>query len=117
MILGQDNINFLGMKISNGSCTPKQHIGEFILNFPEENLTRTQIEHFLGIVNHVRDFIPKVSQLINPLTKMLRKKAPSWGQPQTQSVRKLKELLQNLPTLHISDTSKRILQTDASDKY
>ena len=76
MILGQNHINFFGMKISDGFCTPEQHIGESILNFPEESLTKIQIQQFHGIVNYVRDFIPKTSQLINPLTKMLRKNAP-----------------------------------------
>lgn len=34
MILCQQEINFLGMKISNGTCVPETHIGDAIQHFP-----------------------------------------------------------------------------------
>ena len=52
MNLAKKEINFLGKKISDGSCTPEQYIGESILHFLEENLSKTQIQQFLGIVNY-----------------------------------------------------------------
>ncbi|KAF8020714.1 hypothetical protein BT93_G1216 [Corymbia citriodora subsp. variegata] len=48
---------------------------------------------------------------------MLKKNPPLWGPKQTQAISQLKQLLQNLPLLKIPSTGKRILQTDASDKY
>ncbi|CDP19016.1 unnamed protein product [Coffea canephora] len=110
-------ILFLGMKISNGTCTPEQQVGQSVKDFPEENLTKTQVQQFLGLVNYVREFIPKAAKHISPLTKMLKKAPPSWGSSQTQAIQKLKQELVNLPTLHIPTEGKKILQTDASDKY
>ncbi|XP_071933090.1 uncharacterized protein [Coffea arabica] len=117
MFLAQQEISFLGMKIAKGKCMPEQHVGQSVMDFPEENLSKTQVQQFLGIVNYVREFIPQASKHISPLTKMLKKKPPLWGSSQTQAIRILKEELQNLPTLHIPSNGKRILQTDASGKF
>ncbi|KAK8309884.1 hypothetical protein V6Z12_D02G152900 [Gossypium hirsutum] len=48
---------------------------------------------------------------------MLKKNPPPWSTAQTKAVKILKEELQQLPPLHIPSEGKRILQTDASDKY
>ncbi|CDP19118.1 unnamed protein product [Coffea canephora] len=98
-------------------CTPEQHVGHSVKDFPEENLSKTQVQQFVGVVNYVREFIPKASPERGPLTKMLRKKPPLWGPSQTQAIQILKKELQNLPTLHIPSNGKKILQTDANDKY
>ena len=117
MFLAQQEILFLGMKIANGTCTPEQHVGQSVKDFPEENLSKTQVQQFLGIVNYVREFIPKAAKHINPLTKMLKKTPPLWGSSQTQAIQKLKEILQQLQTLYIPSQGKKIHQTDASDRY
>ncbi|XP_027158389.1 uncharacterized protein LOC113760009 [Coffea eugenioides] len=117
MFLAQQEISFLGMKIAQGKCTPEQHVGQSIKDFPEDNLSKTQVQQFLGVVNYVREFLPKASKHISPLTKMLKKKPPPWGVSQTQAIQILKKALQDLPTLHIPSDGKKILQTDASDKY
>ena len=48
---------------------------------------------------------------------MLKKDAPSWGAEQIEAVRILKEIAKNPPPLKIPREGKRILQTDASDRY
>ncbi|KAK8579604.1 hypothetical protein V6N12_069919 [Hibiscus sabdariffa] len=48
---------------------------------------------------------------------MLKKDPPQWSKAQTKVVKILKEKLQHLPPLQIPSKGKRILQTDASDKY
>ncbi|XP_027156875.1 uncharacterized protein LOC113758046 [Coffea eugenioides] len=60
MFLAQQEISFLGMKITQGKCTPEQHVGQSIKDFPEDNLSKTQVQQFLGVVNYVREFLPKV---------------------------------------------------------
>ncbi|CDP17145.1 unnamed protein product [Coffea canephora] len=45
------------------------------------------------------------------------KNSPSWGSSQTQAIQRLKQELVNLPTLHIPIEDKKILQTDANEKY
>lgn len=48
---------------------------------------------------------------------MLKKDPLPWSTTQTNAVKTLKEKLQQLPPLQIPSEGKRILETDASDKY
>ncbi|KAG8492315.1 hypothetical protein CXB51_009806 [Gossypium anomalum] len=117
MQINKSEIQFLGMDIKEGKYSPGPHIAQELLKFPSKNLSFKQIQQFIGIVNYVRDFIPKVSKYTNPLRKLLKKDPPPWSSSQTKAFQRLKELSQDLPHLKIPSDGKRILQTDASDKY
>ncbi|KAK9025763.1 hypothetical protein V6N11_038620 [Hibiscus sabdariffa] len=117
MKIAQQEIEFLGMYLKDGKYQPGPHIAQELLKFPNEDLSKKQILKFLGVVNYLRDFIPKISKYTNPLRKMLKKDPPQWSKQQTMAVKILKEKLQQLPSLQIPSSGRRILQTDASDKY
>ncbi|KAL5744388.1 hypothetical protein ACOSQ2_027504 [Xanthoceras sorbifolium] len=87
--IAQQEIDFLGMHISHGTYSPGPHIAHELLKFPDSQLSREQIQQFLGTVNYIRDFIPHVAQYTSPLSKP--------------------------PPLHIPSDGLRILQTDASN--
>ena len=59
--IGNKSIDFLGMVIKDGQYQPGLHIATELLKFLDTNLTKKQIQQFIGIVNYVRDFIPKVA--------------------------------------------------------
>ena len=63
------------------------------------------------------DFIPKISKYRNCLAQLLKKNPPKWNSIHTKVVQQLKRLAKKLPSLQIRGLGKRILQTDASDKY
>jgi len=105
------------MAFTVGAYTPDTHIAEELQKFPDGPLIKKQIQQFLGIVQYLRNFIPRVAQMIRPFQLMLKKDADSWTEKQTRTVRKLKTATQNLPALVIPSIGQRILQTDASDKY
>ncbi|KAL4388578.1 hypothetical protein GQ457_09G008110 [Hibiscus cannabinus] len=117
MKINQKEIEFLGMNLKEGKYQPGPHIAQELIKFPEKDLSKKQILQFLGIVNYLRDFIPKISKYTNPLRKMLKKDPPQWSNAQTKAVKILKDKLQQLPPLKIPSDGKRVLQTDASDKY
>ena len=106
------SIEFLGMKITDGTYQPGAHLAEELKRFPEANLSVKEIQQFLGIVNYLRDFIPNCSAYTSQLSKLLRKNPSPW-----RAVRWLKQACKALPPLRIPGTGKRILQTDASDDY
>jgi len=54
---------------------------------------RKQIQQFLGIVQYLRNFIPRVAQMTRPLQLILKKDEDSWIEKQTQAVRKLKRAI------------------------
>ena len=103
------------MVITNGHYQPGPHIATELLKFPNTNLTK--IQQFLGIVNYVRDFIPRVAIHTSQLSRMLKKQYPPWGPTQIEAVKQLKVIAQSPPPLRIPPTGQRILQTDASDDY
>ncbi|KAL5865408.1 hypothetical protein ACOSQ3_002922 [Xanthoceras sorbifolium] len=95
------------MHISHGRYSPGPHIALELLKFPDINLSREQIQQFLGTVNYIRDFLPHVAQYISPLSSLLKKTHPSWSSVQTTAP----------PPLYIPADGLRILQTDASDYH
>ncbi|KAH9649259.1 hypothetical protein KPL70_025917 [Citrus sinensis] len=101
----------------DGQYQPSPHIAIELLKFPDTHLNRKQIQQFLGIVNYVRDFIPKVTIHTSQLSRMLKKQCPPWGPTQTEAVKQLKVIAQAPPPLRIPTSGQRILQTDASDDY
>ncbi|KAK9032918.1 hypothetical protein V6N11_017960 [Hibiscus sabdariffa] len=117
MKINQREIEFLGMHLKEGKYHPGPHIAQEVIKFPDKDLSKKQILQFLGIVNYLRDFVPKISKYTNPLRKMLKKEPPQWSTAQSKAVKTLKDILQHLPPLQIPSDGKRILQTDASDKY
>ena len=73
-MIGLKEIEFLGMHISNGQYRPGPHLASQLLDFPDSNLTHKQIQQFLGIVNYIRDFIPRISHYTSVLSIHLKKK-------------------------------------------
>jgi len=67
MLICQKEIEFLGVVFANGAYTSGTHIAEELQKFADDPLTRNQIQQFLGIVQYLRNFIPRVAQMTRPL--------------------------------------------------
>ncbi|OMO69072.1 ORF I polyprotein [Corchorus olitorius] len=117
MTIGTSEIDFLGMHLKEGKYVAQPHIGQALQDFPDENLTKKQIQQLLRIVNYMSDFLPNLAKISNPLRIMLKGNPPQWSQKQTTAVKTLKTKALSLPTLQIPSNGMRILQTDASNKY
>jgi len=79
MVIGQPSINFLGVSISNEKYTLQPHIVVSLGEFPNKLTSTKQIQQFLGIVNYMSDFIPKVSRYRNCLAQLLKKTPLEWN--------------------------------------
>ncbi|KAL5539398.1 hypothetical protein UlMin_046115 [Ulmus minor] len=77
MLMGQSKIEFLGMKLFNRQYEAQPHIAQELLKFPYESLTKVQVQQFLGIVNYLRDIVPNIFKLTDPLSRMLKKNPPA----------------------------------------
>lgn len=114
--LFQTSIRFLGHDLYQGTYKPICRAIDFSSKFPDEIRDKTQLQRFLGSLNYVADFIPKVRHICEPLYLRLRKNPIPWGDEQTQSVKKIKRLVQNLSCLGIPNPDAfMIVETDASD--
>ncbi|KAH9716958.1 hypothetical protein KPL71_021647 [Citrus sinensis] len=112
-IIATDNIEFLGMIIKDGHYQPGKHIAQELLHFPDQQLSKRQIQQFLGIINYIRDFLPHVDHYTHHLSALLKKKPPEWNADHTFAVTTLKQIAQNPPPLKLITDGKCILQTDA----
>lgn len=72
-----DKIEFLGMTILKRSYKLQQHIAKQLLDFLDENFTAKQVQQFLGVINYMVEFVPKLASIIKLLQVMLRKDTPS----------------------------------------
>ncbi|GAV92053.1 LOW QUALITY PROTEIN: hypothetical protein CFOL_v3_35437, partial [Cephalotus follicularis] len=61
-----------------GTITPIQRSIMFAQKFPDIITDKKQLQRFLGSLNYVRDFIPKLQDLCTPLYQRLRNNPPSW---------------------------------------
>ena len=75
-LIGQIEIDFLGMHISDGQYRPGPHLARQLLDFPDSHLTPKQVKQFLGIINFIRDFLPQVSRHTTVLSALLKKSPP-----------------------------------------
>ncbi|KAI7813488.1 hypothetical protein IRJ41_018565 [Triplophysa rosa] len=79
-----------------------------------------EVRQFLGLAGYYRRFVPKYSELTNPLTDLTKKEVPDavqWTEQCQQAFTKLKAALCGGPLLHSPNFSLPfILQTDASDR-
>lgn len=46
--------------------TPGSRFGKELQEFPDDSLTTKQIQQFIGIINYVLDFVPRVTSFVHP---------------------------------------------------
>lgn len=115
--LFQTAIRFLGHDLHQGTYKPICRAIEFSSKFPDEITDKTQLQRFLGSLNYVADFIPDIRKICEPLYKRLRKNPIPWSLEQTNTVRKIKAIVQKLPCLGIPNPEAfMIVETDASNE-
>lgn len=83
------------------------------LKYPHD---RKALQSFLGTVNYLRQFIPKLSQMVEPLRELLRKGTIfQWTENHSRVVESIKESITSSLVLQPFDPNKKtVIQTDAS---
>lgn len=75
-----------------------------------------ELQRFLGLVNYVRNFVPNMAQLTEPLRHLLKKTTEwQWLPAHEAATNVLRSVLTNSPVLKIFDASRHsVIQCDAS---
>ena len=60
----------------DGHYQPGKHIAQELIHFPDQNLSKRQIQQFIGIINYIRDFIPHIDHHTRQLSALLKKNLP-----------------------------------------
>lgn len=112
-----NKVKFLGHIISERGLEIDPEKVEAIkrLQQPED---KAGLQRLLGMVTYLNKFIPKMSELTEPLRELLKKEvAWSWEQEHTDAVRRIKETLSTSPVLKFYDVNAEVtLSVDASSK-
>lgn len=115
MIVGSDQIDFLGHKISNNSLSIDNEKTRPITEFPTPKNIK-QLARFIGMTAYYARFIKGYAEIAAPLNLLKKKDVPfRWGIEQETAFQQLKSILTQTPVLKLPDFSKQfILHTDAS---
>ncbi|KAL0239478.1 hypothetical protein GEMRC1_009586 [Eukaryota sp. GEM-RC1] len=119
----KSKIKVLGAIFQDGKRSIDPDRIEAIANLPIPT-TISELRSFCGSINYLRDWIPNLSQLIQPLTNLTRKDpetrltiSKKWTDAHTKNFIEIKRLISNSVDLALpDDESTIIISTDASDK-
>jgi hypothetical protein len=99
-------IKFLGHTISQAGITIDPDKVQEVMNWKPPTTVR-QIRSFLGLVGYYRRFIPDISRIAKPITKLLKKEAKFvWGQKCEDAFHTLRQHLTTAPVLAQPDSFK-----------
>ena len=114
--LFQTKIRFLGYHIYQETITPTQRSFQFADKFPNEIKDKKQLQHFLGSLNYVLEFLKNISQLCAQLRQRLKKNLVPWNEQHTKIVKTIKSRVKTLPCLSLANPEAfKIVETDASN--
>ena len=107
-------IDFLGYNIQYGSYQVIQISLDFIDNFPNKILDKTQLQRFLGSLNYVSKFLQHCTQERKLLNQRLQKIPIPWDIKCTIVVRNIKERIRRIqPLCPIQEKWKKVIMIDS----
>lgn len=114
-VFGASTLPFLGHILTETGNKPQEgHIDAIRAATPPK--TRKQLRQFLGLINWLRDYVPRCAELIAPLTDLLStKRTYRWDLKAQEAFERVKNELSRPLHLHRPDFKLPFtLQTDAS---
>ena len=112
----QQSVKFLGHLVSASGVKPDPERVRDIQELPDPQ-NKTELQSFLGSVNQLGKFSPRITQYTAPLRALLKKDAPwLWDSAQSEAVVNIKNELSIAPCLAWYSTVKpTIIMCDASN--
>ena len=96
MSLFQDSIDFLGIHVVNGAIQMQPHVLTKLTQFPDKLKDIKTIQSFLGVLNYIHKYIPRLTEKTTPIRKHLKE---GWSPEATTAVKQLKAECQQLSKL------------------
>ena len=113
----QKEVEFLGETYTTQGCKPIDTKVKAITDMPQpENLK--DLQTFLGMIQYLSKFLPRIAELAEPLWDLMKKHAPyAWGPEHNKAFDYIKKEIVQVPILRYYNLKKEtVLQTDASIK-
>ena len=112
-----DEVEFLGETYTTSGCKPSKDEISAITAMPSPT-NRKQVQSFIGMINYLSNFSPRLSELAEPIRELSQDKLPfNWGLEHQQAFTQMKNEISSLPVLTYYNPKKQTtLQTDSSVK-
>ncbi|KAE8206768.1 hypothetical protein CF327_g7494, partial [Tilletia walkeri] len=112
----RDSVEFLGYRLSKDGVTMVVDKVNSVLSWPAPKTVK-ELQSFLGFASFYRRFIWRYSEIVAPLTALLRKNTSwNWSERCQDAFDSLKKAFTSAPVLQHFDPAKPItVETDASD--
>lgn len=112
---GMNEVKFLGFLFNEHGMRPDPQRVK-VINELIDPLNKTELQRILGMVNYLRDFLPKISEIISPLRELLKKdKIWVWNESHSAVLKEVKHLIANASILTNFDPNIKVeIQCDAS---
>ena len=118
-VFAQQQVDFLGHRVTAGGIQPLTKHVEAVQNFPPPTNIQ-QLQRFLGLLNFYRRFLPGIAGTLKPLTDSLAgsPKSLQWSQQHLEAFNKAKAALAAaVPLHHPARDAALSLYTDASNTH
>ena len=115
--LRQRSVNFLRHLVTTDRLKPDPAKCQAIDEMPPPE-DKNGVQRLNGFVNYLAKFLPKLSDVMEPIRQLTRKDVPwNWGSPQKKVFDMIKNLVKDAPCLKYFDSTKPLaIQCDASEK-
>ena len=101
-VFGATSVEFLGHMISGGRIAMEPNKKDAILMWKSPLTTSKQVRQFLGLVSYYRSFIPRMSTVAEPLTRLTKKRTRmEWGFEAECAMKELKEAVRHAQSLAV----------------
>jgi hypothetical protein len=114
----QESVEYLGFQLHRTGYTPLPSRVSAILRInPPENLK--QIRAFLGVINFIKNHIPRRAEICKPITQLTCKDVKfTWGEEQKRAFDKVKAVISEAIMLEYPNPNRPFdLYPDASSTY
>ena len=110
-------VDFYGKTYTTDWCKPAQNKITAIIKMPHPS-SKKEVQSFIGMINYLTKFLPKLTELSEPIRELIKEKVPfNWGPEHQESFAMPKKELVRAPVLaYYNPWKETILQTDASTK-
>lgn len=113
----QETVTYLGHKLSASGIEPVYEKVEAVTRAPAPTNVK-ELQTFLGLLNYYGRFLPRLSTVLAPLHRLLRKNSTwSWSQKEEAAFDQAKLLLKTAPVLTFYDPAKPLIMSCDASPY
>ena len=113
----QNEVDFFGETYTINGCKQARSKASAIIAMSSP-ANKKQVQAFIGMINHLSKFLPRLSELAEPIRQLSKDKVPlNWGPEHQAAFQQMKKEISCAPVfVYYNPKKQTMLQTDANIK-